>query len=156
MEYQESAWNMQKLLGNTSANKALGIPMRIHRWYLKLFRNQAQIGSKSSPKSLQNRPLNRWKRNLGRFGPLVAPRSAKRGQGPTGGLHLWGPFWWKWCPSGRILDPTGGTNWGPKSHVGAKHVIFRCKNSLWNSGLKKHGKLLIFFKKIDDLIWLNV
>ena len=91
--------------------------------------------------------MNRWRRNLGRFGPLVAPRSAKRGQPPTGVLHLWGAFWWKWCPSGRILDPTGGTNWGPKSHVGAKHVIFRCKNTLWNSGLKKHVKRQVFLQK---------
>ena len=152
MEHQESAWNMQKLLGNTSANKALGIPMRIHRWYLKLLRNQTQIGLKSSPKSLQNRPLNRWKRNLGRFGPLVAPRSALWASDSLGVLHLWGPFWRKWWPSGRILDATGGTNWGPKSHFRAKHVTFSIQNCTMEQWSGKAWKTIGFLAK-RSMVW---
>ena len=143
---------MQKLWGNTSKNKALGIPLRLHRWWLKLLRHQAQIGLKSSLKSLQNRPLNRWKLNLGRFGPLVAPRSAKRGQPPTGVLHLWEPFWWTWCPSGRILDPTGGTNWGPKSHLWANHVTFRLQKYTMEQWSEKTWKTIDFLAK-RLMIW---
>ena len=58
-----------------------------------------------------------------------------------------GSFWRDLQPNGRLLQPTGGTNWGPKSHCWAKHATFSIQNCTWNNAWKKRGKLAAFLQK---------
>ena len=110
MEYQEPACKMKKLLGNTSTNKALGMLMRLHRWQLNLFRKLTNFASKSSKNLSRIDLLINENINLGRFGPLAAPKSASGRQLSAQGVK-------KYCTFGVFLARLAA-QWSPSAAHG--------------------------------------
>ena len=158
MEYQESAWKMKKLQGNTSTNKALGMLMRLHRWQLNLLR-KITIFVQIKQKSVPNRPLNQWKHKLGPFWAAgraqVGFGSAAECSGREKVLHLWGRFGETCSPMVAFCSPR-------VAQIGVQNRIVEQSMQLLASKTV-HGTVVwknvensrISCKQIDDLIWLD-